>query len=105
MDQDTKLLENQVYIELRRRGLNPYFLKRNTEVDFYIPEENLLIQVSYSLDNPETYKREIKALTAAMKEFNLKEAIVLTYDEEKTIETAEGKIQVLPLWQWMLESK
>ena len=105
MDQDTKLLENQVYIELRRRGLSPYFLKRNTEVDFYVPDKNLLVQVAYSLDNPETYKREIKALTEAMKEFKLKAALILTYDEEKTIETAEGKIQVLPLWQWMLESK
>jgi predicted AAA+ superfamily ATPase len=94
-----------VYIELRRRGLSPYILKRNTEVDFYVPDENLLVQVAYSLDNPETYKREIKALTEAMKEFKLKAALILTYDEEKTIETAYGKIQVLPLWQWMLESK
>jgi predicted AAA+ superfamily ATPase len=55
-DQPTKLLENQIYIELRRRGEIPYFLKRKTEVDFYIPENQELIQVSYSISDPETAK-------------------------------------------------
>lgn len=57
IDQPTKLLENQIYIELRRRGEHPYFLKRKTEVDFYIPEKGMLIQVSYSIKNPETLER------------------------------------------------
>lgn len=101
-DQDTKLLENQVYIELRRRGYQPYFIKRKTEVDFYVPEENLLIQVSYSIQDPETAKREIQALTTAMKEMNIAEGYIITYDEESEISIPEGKIQVIPAWQWML---
>ena len=101
-DQDTKLLENQVYIELRRRGLKPYFLKRKTEVDFYVPEENLLIQVSYSIKEPEIAQREIKALSSAMKEMKSSEGYIITYDEESTITVQEGTIHVVRAWEWML---
>jgi predicted AAA+ superfamily ATPase len=101
-DQPTKLLENQVYIELRRKGYASYFLKRSTEVDFYIPEKQLLIQVSYSINNPETYQREIKGLVSAMKELNVVEGIIITYDEEKTIQIDGYNIQVKPAWKWLL---
>lgn len=102
-DQATKLLENQVYIELRRRGFSPYFLKRNTEVDFYVPEKELLIQVSYRIEDPDTYQRELKGLKLAMKEFNIAHAWIITFDEEKEIAIDEGLIHVIPAWQWLLE--
>ncbi|MGY6561469.1 MAG: ATP-binding protein [Luteibaculaceae bacterium] len=102
INQNTKLLENQVYIELRRRNLNPYFLKRNLEVDFYVPESELLIQVSYSISDIETEEREVKALKGAMREFGLNRALIITYGEEKEIELEEGIIQVVPAWQWLL---
>ncbi len=101
-DQPTKLLENLVYIELRRKGYVCYFLKRTTEVDFYVPEKQLLIQVSYSINNPETYQREIKGLVSAMKELNLAEGTIITYDEEKTIQIDGYTIQVKPAWKWLL---
>jgi predicted AAA+ superfamily ATPase len=101
-DQPTKLLENQIYIELRRRGERPFFLKRKTEVDFYIPEKGMLIQVSYSINNPETAEREVKGLRTAMKEFGITNSWIITYDETKEIEVEEGIIQVLPAWQWLL---
>lgn len=101
-DQPTKLLENQIYIELRRRGDNPFFLKRKTEVDFYIAEKGMLIQVSYSINNPETAEREVKGLRAAMKEFGITNSWIITYDETKEIEVQEGIINVIPAWQWLL---
>ena len=101
-DQPTKLLENQIYIELRRRGETPYFLKRKTEVDFYIPEKQELIQVSYSISDPETAKREIKGLRDAMKELKITKSWIITYDESNEIIVDEGIIQVIPAWQWLL---
>lgn len=101
-DQPTKLLENQIYIELRRRGDIPFFLKRKTEVDFYIAEKGMLIQVSYSINNPETAEREVKGLRAAMKEFGISNSWIITYDETKEIEVQEGIINVIPAWQWLL---
>jgi predicted AAA+ superfamily ATPase len=103
VNQDSKLLENQVYIELRRRGYQVYFLKRNTEVDFYIPEHQLLIQVSYSLKEKETYDREVKGLEKAMKEFNIENGMIITYDESDEIKSAYGTIKVIPAWIWLLE--
>lgn len=101
-DQPTKLLENQIYIELRRRGETPYFLKRKTEVDFYIPEKQELIQVSYSISDPETAKREVKGLRDAMKELKITNSWIITYDESNEIILDEGIIQVIPAWQWHL---
>jgi uncharacterized protein len=101
-DQPTKLLENLVYIELRRRGEKVYFLKRTTEIDFYLPEKNILIQVSYSISQEETEDREVVALKKAMKELNLSKALILTYDEKKEIITDQGVIEVLPTWHWLL---
>lgn len=103
IDQDTKLLENLVYIQLRRLGCTTYFLKRKQEVDFYVPENNWLIQVSYSISDKETLEREVKSLHLSMKEFNLQKAYIITHDEEKTINSEWGVIEVIPLWQWLLE--
>lgn len=102
-DQDTKLLENQIYIELRRRGFSPYFLKSKLEVDFYVPEENLLIQVSYTISDPETRKREIKALESAMKSLEISESLIITIDEREIIETTSGKIKVIPAFEWLMK--
>lgn len=102
-DQDTKLLENQIYIELRRRGFIPSFLKSKLEVDFYVPEENLLIQVSYTISDPETRKREIKALESAMKSLGIEESLIITIDEREIIETDQGTIRVIPAFEWLLK--
>ena len=102
IEQPTKLLENQIYIELRRRGEHTYFLKRKTEVDFYIPEKGMLIQVSYSIKNPETLEREVIGLRSAMKAFGITNSWIITYDETKELEVQEGIINVVPAWQWLL---
>lgn len=102
-DQDSKLLENQVYVQLRRLGCTVYFLKRKLEVDFYVPEKEWIIQVSYSIRDKETYDREVKALQLSMKEFNVQRSFIITFDEEKSIQTEQGVIHVIPLWQWLLE--
>ena len=104
-DQNTKLLENLIYIELRRRGFKTYFVKRTVEIDFYVPEENLLIQSAYSIANPETRTREIKAIKKGMIEFQINESFIITYDEDEKIEIEEGIIHVIPAWKWLLMEK
>ena len=64
LDCKTTQLENLVAVELiRRYGFeNVYFFENNIEVDFYIPSENLAIQVSMQvLDDVDTLERETKA--------------------------------------------
>lgn len=78
-----------------------YYYNRNIEVDFFVPEENLAIQVSYSIEDADTRKREISALVALNKICPLKEAFIITYDEEETIETNNLRIEVKPVWKWL----
>ena len=63
----------------------------------------MLIQVSYSINNPETAEREVKGLRTAMKEFGITNSWIITYDETKEIEVEEGLINVVPAWHWLLE--
>lgn len=102
-NQPTKLLENQIYIELRRRGFDVYYLKHQTEVDFYLPEEELLIQVAYSIDEKETYNRETRSIIKAMKSLNMSKSLIITNDEKQTINTDAGTIEIIPAWQWLLD--
>ena len=64
LDCRTTQLENLVAVELiRRYGFeNVYFFENNIEVDFYVPSENLAIQVSMQvLEDVDTLERETKA--------------------------------------------
>ncbi len=104
VDQDSKILENLVFIELKRRhGQDVYFYKERYEIDFYISEQKLLYQVSYSISDFDTRKRELKAINVAANHFNIKKAVIITYDEEEQIESNGVQINVLPVWKWLLQ--
>ena len=103
-----RLLENLVFIELKRRGREVYYYKtkNNLEVDLLVREKNEisgLIQVCASLLHPDTEKREIRALAASMGELKLKKGLILTGDEEKEIKVDSGSIKVKPVYKWLLE--
>lgn len=102
------LLENFVYLELLRRGLNIeyYHTKEKLEVDFIttsIKGTQELYQVALNLLDAKTREREIRALTLAMKERKLKHASIITLDHQETIKSNAGIINVLPAWHWALE--
>ncbi|MDK2915034.1 MAG: uncharacterized protein PWQ79_1949 [Thermococcaceae archaeon] len=95
-----RLMENTVFLELRRKGeeIN-YLLGENWEIDFALPEEETLIQVSYDLSDPETLGRELKAIKAARRETGWKKAYVINWDVEKEVDG----IKLIPLWRFLLE--
>ena len=79
-----------------------FFYHKNVEVDFYVPDEALAVQASYSIDDPMTCEREVRALRKLAETFPVRRAVIVTYDEERTI-TGEGlEIEVLPVWKWLL---
>jgi predicted AAA+ superfamily ATPase len=43
--------------------------------------------------------------TKAMKEFNINNGMIITYDESEEIKSAHGSIKVIPAWIWLLEKK
>lgn len=107
-DEDTSLLENLCAITLYKKynkddyapGL--YYYNRNIEVDFFVPDEALAVQASYTIQNEETRKREVNALIELNKLKPLKEAYIITYDEEEQIERDKLTINVIPVWKWLL---
>ncbi len=102
------LLENIVFVELKRRQQEIYYYHTKTglEVDFIIrsgAKITGLIQVCASLDNKETQTREVNALLQAMNETGLSHGIILTKDGSKTINEKGKTIQVMPIYQWLLK--
>lgn len=102
-DPETSLLENMVAIHLVKRwGDRVFFYHNGAEVDFYLPDAERLIQVAYSLDDPETLQRETEALAKVAKRLNVSDLLIITKDEETVLEKGGNTINVVPLWKWLL---
>lgn len=103
IDPITSLLENQVAIRLHQQyGDKVYFYNKNIEVDFVVYEERLAFQVSYSLADAETEKREVEALLKLNKTLPMHKMFIITKDEEKEITIGNITIEVIPVWKWLL---
>lgn len=99
-----RLLENLVFIELKRRGCELYYFKNKKECDFLIKEKNKItaaLQVTAHLGD-ENQEREFDGLLEAMRESGLKKGLVLTVDQEKIVARNGKVIEVKPLWKWLL---
>ena len=101
---ETSLLENLVAISLKKKYEEElYFYHQNIEVDFYIPTKKLAGQVSYSLKEEATRKREITALLKIAKVMDVDKLLIITHDEEEMIVEDGKEIAVVPIWKWLLE--
>lgn len=106
LDCRTAQLENLVAVELiRRYGFeNVYFFENNIEVDFYIPSENLAIQVSMQvLGDVDTLKRETKAFVKLNQFIPDTKCLLVTNSEETKLNCDGIKIDVVPAWKWLLD--
>lgn len=105
VDANTSLLENIVAVTLRRKyGDGSYFWNsKNAEVDFVVPEEKLAVQVSYSMTDANTSKREIDGLIKLHSIQPISRMIVVTMEEENLIEKDGFHIELIPLWKWLLK--
>ncbi|MCL5011782.1 MAG: ATP-binding protein [Candidatus Marsarchaeota archaeon] len=100
-------LENIVFIELRRRlnfDENIFFWQKDNEreVDFIIKKGIKIIkaiQVTYDLNRMDI---EVKSLVNALKQFKLKEGLVITYEHEEVQSIKGKKIIFKPAWKFLL---
>lgn len=101
---DTALLENICAIHLFKRYQERlYYYNKNIEVDFFIPDDAVGIQVSYKMEDENTRKREIKALVTLNSYMPLNRALIITRDSEAIIKDGDLTIEVVPVWKWILE--
>lgn len=102
-------LENTVAIELQRRGKEFFYHSNGHECDFVVREGKTItqaIQVSVTIDDEATRKREVAGVLSAMKDHHLAKGIILTMNTRTSIDLEENRhIEVIPCWQWMLESQ
>lgn len=110
LDGETMLLENTVALALFQKyghdadNERVFFYNDKVEVDFYIPEDGLAIQVSYSImQSSATYEREVNALKKIPNALLCKHRLILTNDESDKIEDEFGTIEVMPAWKWLLQ--
>ena len=77
-----------------------FIIKENTKI-------TALIQVCYDVSNPDTKKREIRALLKASKDLKCNNLLVINkdYSGEETLEWfgIKRKIKFISLWKWLLE--
>lgn len=107
LDCKSAQLENLVAIELvRRYGLeNVFYFENNMEIDFYVPNKKLAVQVSLQvLDDMDTRERETRAFLKLHNFIPDAECIIITNSEEASIECDGIPISVLPAWKWLLQT-
>ena len=100
-----RILENIVFIELARRGGEVFYFEEKQECDFVVKDGEgarlAAFQVCRELTD-ENRLRETGGLTAACRRLDLIEGTILTDDQEWE-EEAEGiKINIRPVWRWLL---
>ena len=98
-----RMLENCVFLELRRVGKEVFYFKRDKECDFLVKEKNAItkaIQVCYEI-NEDNKKREIDGLVEALEKFDLPEGLILTHDQEDDLEISGKTIKIKPTWLWL----
>lgn len=102
-EDEGKLAENLVFVELLRSGESPCYWKQDREVDFVVKSaDNTLtgINVCYSDEIP---AREYEGLLEFAQAFpdSVREQLILTKDYEAT----KGSVTCIPLWKWLLMRK
>lgn len=106
VDRETALPENEIAVALYDRfGTDLHYArssKTGIDVDFYLPEAKLAIQVAYSIAG-EAREREISNLIRlARADTAIKRLVIVTKEEEENIEQQGISIEVIPTWKFLL---
>jgi len=106
-DDTGRMMENIVFLSLKRKDEGIYFHKNKKECDFIIRRNGKIsqaIQVTVSLKESNK-NREIEGLLEALSTYRLKEGIIITEDQSEEITIEGKKIIIIPIWKWLLENE
>ncbi len=99
-----RLLENVVFMHLRRNHDSLFYFRNDRECDFVVFDNkrcSSLIQVCESL-NQDTIGREVEGLMEAMDFFSMTESYIITPGMKDEIGTQDRPIHVMPACEWLL---
>ena len=97
-----RLLENMVFMQLRRQTHDIYYFSDKKECDFVVFEQGKLkelIQVCWQIDD-NNMERELNGLLEAMNYFGLKNGTIITGNQEDTFVLDNKTILALPFHLW-----
>ncbi len=98
-----RLLENLVYVHLKRLGKEIYYYRQYGECDFIVSKNNkveMALQVCYDL-NTDNLRREVNGLAEALTELDLTEGFIFTFNQKDELNKDGKIINVIPVWEWM----
>jgi hypothetical protein len=100
----SKLYENLVFLALRSKTREIYYIKERQEIDFYCVIDGVrqLINVSVDISHPDTFEREINSLVEGMEFIGVDTSILITKDREGSQSVGEKLVVIIPLWRWLL---
>lgn len=97
-----RLLENMVFMHLRRSSADIFYFNEGKECDFIIFSNGKIkgiFQVCYQVDQ-NNMDREIAGAMQAMEFFNHHESIIVTHDQSDTFSIKDKTIHVIPFYRW-----
>ncbi len=97
-----RMLENLVFLMLRRRYKEIYYFRDTRECDFIVRESGavtMAVQVCAQLTH-DNKDRELEGLKNAMLFFDLPEGLLLTMNEDDKITIGDRTITIKPVWKW-----
>jgi len=102
-DDKGRLLENMVFLHLRRKTNDIYYFAENNECDFVEFQQKKLkglYQVCWQLDQ-ENMNREIAGLTEAMDFFGVNQGHIITINQTETFRFDNKTIIAQPFYEWV----
>ncbi len=105
-DNTGRLLENLVFLELKRRNRQVYYHTGKGECDFVLRDGYRItaaIQVCSVFENEETKKREINGLLEALECYSLEKGSIITSDTEEYMTISNKSVYMIPVWKWLLD--
>lgn len=102
-DDQGRLLENLIFLHLRKQPLKFYYFREGGECDFVVFEQNKckeLIQVCSQL-HEDNKSREISGLMEAMSFFKKREGTIITMDQKDQLSIGKSIINIVPAHEFV----
>ncbi len=103
-DDNGRILENLVYLHLRRSYKDIYYFSEKRECDFILFVKGVAteaIQVCFDL-NPDNLDRELNGLVEALQLLNLKKGKIITLHQKDRYSKDNFEIEVIPCHEYLL---
>lgn len=106
-NRETALLENEIAVALYDCfGEGLHYIKSprtGIDVDFYVPDAGLAVQVAYSIADGAREREVANLVRLARADETVGRFIIVTKEEEESIEAGGVCIEVLPAWKFLLK--